>query len=117
MVKMLPGLMSWSLMTLLNVSTLASNTFHSPTDSPRNPGGIQGIQEFRGESAGMSRNSGIPADSGGIQGGIHLQFTIIESVHTLCNYLFKGLSPLHFFLKFYYIHFNLFVIFQIHSLN
>ena len=41
------------------------NTFHSPTDSPQNPGGIQGIWVFQGESTGMSRNSRIPADSRG----------------------------------------------------
>jgi len=39
-----------------------------------------GIQVFRGESAGMRRNSGIPADSGGIRGGIRLQFTIKDII-------------------------------------
>jgi hypothetical protein len=32
------------------------------------------------ESTGMNRNSRIPADSGGIRGGIHLQFTIKDII-------------------------------------
>jgi hypothetical protein len=46
------------------------NTFHSPTDSCRNPrnSGIPG--ESGGESAGITRNSGIPGESGGESAGI-----------------------------------------------
>jgi len=62
-------------LAIRNDPKLYPNTFHSPTDSPQIPGGIQGFQVFRGELAGMSWNSRILADSGGIREGICLQFT------------------------------------------
>jgi len=59
----------------------------------------EGFQGNPGESAGMNRNSGILRDSGGFWGNppsIHYQKHNLKGT-TLCNYLFEGLSPLHFF--------------------